>query len=828
MRAAVRTLASLLLLLAPANGEDKGIDALKAYAATLEGERREAADFLLEHLPERDRESLPLDLFRENLEQAFIARETYPWTKALPQELFFNDVLPHAVVTETRDPWRKTLREKLHPEIAAATTLREACEAACAKLQKITGVEYNTKREKACQSPAESMRQGMASCTGLSILMVDALRAIGIPARLAAIPLWGTKEGNHTWVEVHDGKDWRFTGYGSTPAQWDKGWEIPRCAYCDPMEPIHGVFATSYRRTPVGFPTIWEWRQAEGDYCEQERDASGALTRLVWKFQAETVHGIDRTSHYLRLAGGRKLPIPKGEACVTVRVFLKDAPTRVDLPVRIRRGEDILFDGRSASEALDLNDYIRITAPPGKFTIEHRPAGGDWIAREIEAPADKETEVRIEVTAAGAAGMFTLEQRRALATWFRSGGAEWPGGVSWPALPDAAAVEAARDELWSMFRDAHRNDPASKELGPLPPRLEDAMKGGGLKPGRLGLGEHTMPFVLIRRETRPVAESGRALYIAMHGGGANPQAAGPHAWEVNDREWQAQAGLAARVYAGEGIYFVPRMADDRLGRWHHAHNQDAFDLVIEHAIRSWGVDPDRVYLMGISEGCYGTQILAPQMADRFGGACAMAGGISENMPLENLRNLAIRTEVGENDTTFDRVGLARKYHARLDSFEETWGPYPHFLNVQPGRGHGIDYAPGPAWMIGHHRESRPETVVWTAVPHDGRRRGAFYWLGLDDTPAEARIELVARRGDGRIRLSVRNPDGPIAPEVRIRVLLDDSMADLGRPVAIDINGRLREFPAPGRSVETLARTLAERGDPKFSFPAVVVVKPSEP
>ncbi|MCU0796516.1 MAG: hypothetical protein MUF31_11330 [Akkermansiaceae bacterium] len=825
MRSLARFVGLFLISVNAIMAEDKGLPALQAYAAKLEGEKREAANFLIYYLPERDRESLTVELFRENLEQAFIARETYPWAKALPRELFFNDVLPHAVVTEVRDPWRKRLRELFHPEVAAAKTLREACQAVSAKLPALTGVEYNTKREKTCQSPAESMRQGMASCTGLSILMVDALRAVGIPARLAAIPLWGTKEGNHTWVEVHDGKDWRFTGFGSTPEQWDQGWEIPRCAYCDPMEPIHGVFATSYVPTPVGFPAVWEWRMAEGNYCEQERAEDGSLKRLVWSFQEVTIYGIDRTSHYIRLAGGRKLPIPEGQACVSVRVFLKGTTTRVDLPVRIRREDKVVFEGRSASEALDLNDYIRITAEPGEFVIEHREANGEWQSRKVTAEVGKETEVKIEVTAEDAAGIFSLDQRRELAAWFRSGGAAWPDGLDEVKLADAGAVEQAKAELASIHREAHRHDPAAKELGPLPQKLEEVMAAGGLKPGQLSLGEHRMPFVLIRREKAAVPERGRALYYAMHGGGANPQAAGPHAWEVNDGEWQAQAGLAAKVYAGEGIYFVPRMADDRLGRWHHAHHQDAIDIVIEHAIREWGVDPDRVYLLGISEGCYGTQILAPQMADRFGGACAMAGGISENMPLENLRNLAIRTEVGEKDTTFDRVGLARKYHARLEACGEKWGPYVHVLNVQAGRGHGIDYAPGPAWMIQHRRDARPQTVVWTAVPHEGRRRSAFYWLGLEKAAADARLEMVARRDDGGIRLTAKAVEGDFPKETKIRVMLDDSMADLGNPVAIEVNGRMREFPAPGRSVESLARTLEERGDPRFSFPAVIEIEP---
>ena len=52
------------------------------------------------------------------------------------------------------------------------TAIYKAAAAVGAQIGKLTGVKYDTKREKACQSPAESMRQGMASCTGLSILML--------------------------------------------------------------------------------------------------------------------------------------------------------------------------------------------------------------------------------------------------------------------------------------------------------------------------------------------------------------------------------------------------------------------------------------------------------------------------------------------------------------------------------------------------------------------------------------------------------------------------------------------------------------------------------
>ena len=55
---------------------------------------------------------------------------------------------------------------------------------------------------------------GFASCTGVSIMFVDALRAVGVPARLVGTPAWNgmIQNGNHNWVEVYTGPEagWSF------------------------------------------------------------------------------------------------------------------------------------------------------------------------------------------------------------------------------------------------------------------------------------------------------------------------------------------------------------------------------------------------------------------------------------------------------------------------------------------------------------------------------------------------------------------------------------------------------------------------------------------
>ena len=869
-----------------AESEATGYEAIERYTKTLDGERREAADFLLKYLPAIDRTNLSVTLFQENLEEAFAAREKYPWTRQLPKELFFNDVLPHALADETRDPWRKELREMFDRPLSKCTNLLDAAAVVGSRIGKLTGVKYSTEREQACQSPAESMRTGKASCTGLSILMVDALRAAGIPARLAAIPLWGTLDGNHTWVEVHDGEGWQMSDYGSSPKGWNKGWAIKRCAFCDPAQPIHGVFASSYSPTGLEFPMAWSWNVRGAarflgleNLCLQQRNEQGELVKLRWRFQPAAVPGIDRTAHYIELAGGRKQPVPKDMACVAVRAFVAGTKDRVAVAVRVTRGEKEIFSGRTSGENQDLNDYVRVVCRPGTINVEYEQADGSWTNISTEARPNRETPVKIEVPAKGAAaispaaqrnrlatvcgeeqdlndrdsvlcsaetpkiesqtaneaaGILTPAQRSLLATWFRGDGKAWPSDAPWPALANPEAVDNARAELWSIFRESHSENQADKELGPLPPKFSDLPKVGerglpGISQRRLTLGQRTMPFVLIRRESSPPPAKGRALFICMHGGGKNDKAEGPHSWSINNREWQSQASLAAKVYPGEGLYFVPRMVDDRLGRWWHSFNQEAFDLVITHAIREWGVDPDRVYIMGISEGAYGTEILAPFMADRFAAACAMAGGTDVGAVVENLRNLPFRTDVGESDTMYDRNNLAHKSHARMDKARKEYGGFEHKLNVQSGKGHGIDYRPGSQWITQFTRNPRPDTVIWIARAVQKNRRPAFYWLELSGPKLPEQVRLVATldRAANTVKITALGGKKGEGKEpldnAGIGVLLDDTLLDLSKPVTVTCNGKVVFSGIPERSVENLARSLVLRDDPRMAFPVRIPI-----
>ncbi len=379
---------------------------------------------------------------------------------------------------------------------------------------------------------------------------------------------------------------------------------------------------------------------------------------------------------------------------------------------------------------------------------------------------------------------------------------------------------------------------ADKAPKPINQQIEEAKEKGSklqITGNTLDLGDDIlMPYAVVTRgDTAP--ESGRPLYISMHGGGASPEQQGPHTWNVNTREFQTQIKFAIGLYPEDGIYFIPRMADDRKGRWWHKHNVVAFDRVIDHAIAHWGVDPNRVYLMGVSEGGYGTDILAPYMGDRFAGANAMAAGVGLGNPPANLRNVAFRTDVGEKDTMFDRSPMAQAFHKELDRLHELdLDGYINNINVQPGRGHGVDYTKGIAWISQHNRNPWPEKIVWVNQTLDGVRRERFYWVAMPEAPekGDIRIDATADKASNTITIDVAtvdatNTDGnrthgkdnvaeaPRRPmsSAKISLLLNDALLDLDNPVTVICNGKKVFSDKVERSNEVIERALTHRPDP---------------
>ncbi len=227
---------------------------LKAIAA-VPAEHREALAFLLVHMPSDDLQSLKSDFLLENIDYAYCARRSAAWGSDLSDELFFNDVLPYANVNERRDDWRKDFYEKYSAAVKECRTPGEAALVLNKAVFEKTGVKYHpTKRPKPDQSPSESIEAGYASCTGLSILLVDACRAVGVPARVVGTQ-WTNTAGNHTWVEVWN-RQWNYLG-AAEPSPLNQTWFAANAAAADGARAEKRIYAASWLKTGTEFPLVW-------------------------------------------------------------------------------------------------------------------------------------------------------------------------------------------------------------------------------------------------------------------------------------------------------------------------------------------------------------------------------------------------------------------------------------------------------------------------------------------------------------------------------------------------------------------------------------------
>lgn len=300
-------------------------------------------------------------------------------------------------------------------------------------------------------------------------------------------------------------------------------------------------------------------------------------------------------------------------------------------------------------------------------------------------------------------------------------------------------------------------------------------------------------------------ESGRSLFLSMHGGGSAPAA-------VNDQQWENQK----RLYRpAEGVYVAPRAPTDTWNLWHEPHVDALFDRLIEAMIVFEDVDPDRVYLLGYSAGGDGVYQLAPRMADRFAAAAMMAGHPNEARP-DGLCDLPFAIHVGANDGAYSRNKVAADWGAKLDELAKPDPThYVHLLELHAGKGHWMDREDASAipWLAQYRRPARPAKVVWVQddVVHD-----RFYWLAVAEPRAGDRV--VVERDGQTIRIDASTTVSALT------IRLDDSMLDLDREVVVEWGGKEVFRGKPERTIRTLARTLRERGDPTGAYDAEIAVK----
>ena len=348
---------------------------LEAALARVPGAQRDSLEWLLARMPDADLRSLDAAFLLAHVDGAYTAWKTAPWSASVDRDTYLDAILPYASVSETRELWFPTLRARCLPMIEG---LRDPALAAVRLNQRIFPefkVRYSTERKRSDQSPSESIGSGIASCSGLSILLIDACRSVGIPARFVGVPMWMDGSGNHSWVEVWDGTRWRFTGAAEpTGDELDQGWFVGRASGQDRSKPEHAIYAVTWRQSGIEFPYVF--------------DPTRPQARVV-----------DVTDRY----AGKAAPVPAGMR--VIRVAVRDPATKRRVARRVEARDAAgrtVATGTSKDERFDLNDHLELIVPKDgmlAFAVDGAPVTQPTVVRN----GNEVREVILEVPSAPAA-----------------------------------------------------------------------------------------------------------------------------------------------------------------------------------------------------------------------------------------------------------------------------------------------------------------------------------------------------------------------------------------------------------------------------------------
>jgi Transglutaminase-like superfamily len=145
------------------------------------------------------------------------AKIEFTYADIVPRPMFLEYILNYANVNEGRTNIRGLLWEKLirplflsTPAVDKNRTVAEVVRTINTQMWTLLAPSHNgcitfvSGQTPLIFDPMSVLSFGYGSCTGLSILFAQALRAAGIPARVAGTAAWNQNEehGNHNWVEV--------------------------------------------------------------------------------------------------------------------------------------------------------------------------------------------------------------------------------------------------------------------------------------------------------------------------------------------------------------------------------------------------------------------------------------------------------------------------------------------------------------------------------------------------------------------------------------------------------------------------------------------------
>jgi pimeloyl-ACP methyl ester carboxylesterase len=414
------------------------------------------------------------------------------------------------------------------------------------------------------------------------------------------------------------------------------------------------------------------------------------------------------------------------------------------------------------------------------------------------------------------------------------------GAAGWPTGWNAALTEASSQNLSTLvfqYLDTADSEEAEGLLDAVQRHPEasvervsrmieterpyDVRPIGTLAGERIWIGGQTYALALSVPLTYQPSR-GYALVVCLHGAGFTGDA-------YLDR-WQARLGddylLACPTYPG--------------GAWFTRRAEELVLATVQYVRQRYHIDPDRIFLSGMSNGGIGAWLIGMHHASLFAGIAPMAGGLDDVlMPfLANLRNTPVYMIHGAKDQVMP-VALSRSISRELTALG-----YPHVYREHQGEhpmagGHYFPREELPALITWLGRQRRDPLPARVTLIREASHFHPFGWVRLDATDSIAAFsedlvdkhdEKIKDRQYARLEAAVVAPNRIEVKTERIRrysLFLNDRLIDPAKPVSIWTNGQLSYEGVLPLSLETLLRQARLRQDPRQLFPiqlAVIVPK----
>ena len=301
------------------------------------------------------------------------------------------------------------------------------------------------------------------------------------------------------------------------------------------------------------------------------------------------------------------------------------------------------------------------------------------------------------------------------------------------------------------------------------------------------------------------------------------------------------AGFTGQAYLDR---WVPRLENRyilacptiAMGAWWTRFGEELTLAILKRVSEEYHIDPDRIFLTGMSNGGIGTWIIGMHHADLFAGISPMASGIDDVLfPfVENLTHTPVYVIHGAKDQVMPvhlsqdlvremkRQGVPHLYR------EHAW-THPH------AGGHFFPRQELPsliAWFDQQYRSSLPRQV---SVVRDATHLTPFSWVRIDSTEhiaaftenlIDSRDQYITGRIYAKLHAEIMDPNTIVVNTVRVKeytLFLNKKLVDFSQPIVVRTNGVTSFEGMVEPNIETLLQEARQRADTNLLFSAKLTI-----